>query len=306
MAGWEKRKGCTGATELAEKELAMFMLYREGGISYFALRMDAEQMHKRRMYLRRVLAEFPKWENLSNDELNDIRLYDVRTGYILEDSGGREFFLQPARAVQEDTAFRRVRAMIPFEFMDLTGKDFCWDRYRADIAEAKDMINKYTVRYPVFRDKGIGLYIYSGTKGSGKTMLACCLLNEITKRYAGSVKFVNILDFLEMTKKGFDGKDEDVAAIYKAGLLVLDDIGVQMSKEWIDTVLYRLVNGRYINRLPTIYTSNVPAEGLKIDDRITDRIDSTTLPVKLPEESIRKAARQQEKNRLLEEIENAP
>lgn len=80
MTGWEKQKGCTGATELTEKELSMFRLYREGGISYFALRMDAEQMHERRMYLRRVLAEFPRWENLSNDELNDIRLYDVRTG----------------------------------------------------------------------------------------------------------------------------------------------------------------------------------------------------------------------------------
>lgn len=42
---------------------------------------------------------------------------------------------------QEDAAFRRVRAMIPFGFMDITGKDFCWDKYRADIAEAKDMIN---------------------------------------------------------------------------------------------------------------------------------------------------------------------
>lgn len=306
MTGWEKRKGCTGATELTEKELAMFRQYREGGNSYFALRMDADQLHERRMYLRRVLAEFPRWENLSNDALNDIRLYSAGSGYVVEDSSGYEFFLRPAHVEQEDAAFRRVRAMIPFEFMDLTGKDFCWDKYRADIAEAKDMINKYTVRYPVFRDKGIGLYIYSGTKGSGKTMLACCLINEITKRYEGSVKFVNILDFLEMTKKGFDGKDEDVAAIYKAGLLVLDDIGVQMSKEWIDTVLYRLINGRYINRLPTVYTSNVPVESLRIDDRITDRIDSTTLPVKLPEESIRKAARQQEKSRLLEEIENAP
>lgn len=306
MTEWKKRKGCTGATDLTEKELAMFRQYREGGISYFALRMDENQMHERRMYLRRVLAEFPKWENLSNDALNDIRLYSAGNGYVVEDSSGCEFFRRPAHATQEETAFRRVRAMIPFEFMDLTGKDFCWDRYRADISEAKDMINRYTVKYPVFRDKGIGLYIYSGTKGSGKTMLACCLLNEITKRYEGSVKFVNILDFLEMTKKGFDGNDEDVAAIYKAGLLVLDDIGVQMSKEWIDTVLYRLVNGRYINRLPTIYTSNVPAEGLRIDDRITDRIDSTTLPVKLPEESVRKAVRQQEKNRLLEEIENAP
>lgn len=299
-------ESCTGATGLDEKELAKFRLYKEDGINYFAIQMDEEQLHKRRMYMRKALADFPRWENISNEDLNDIRLYSVGNGHIVEDRNGYEFFLRPANATQEEAAFRRVRAMIPFEFMDLIGKDFCWDKYKTDISEAKDMINKYTVRYPVFRNKGIGLYIYSGTKGSGKTMLACCLINEITKRYPGSVKFVNILDFLEMTKKGFDGKDEDVAAIYRAGLLVLDDIGVQMSKEWIDTVLYRLINERYINRLPTIYTSNVPIERLRIDDRITDRIDSTTLAVKIPEESIRKAVRQQEKKGLLKEIENAP
>ena len=117
---------------------------------------------------------------------------------------------------------------------------------------------------------------------------------------------MNILDFLEMTKKGFDGKDEDVKALYGAGLLVLDDMGVQMAKEWIDTVLYRLVNDRYVNRLPTVYTSNVPVGDLRMDERITDRIESTTFSVNLPEESIRREARQQEKGRLLEEIENAP
>lgn len=46
-------------------------------------------------------------------------------------------------------------------------------------------------------------------------MLACCLLNEIAKRYAGSVKFVNILDFIEMTKKGINNQDEDVKAIFR-------------------------------------------------------------------------------------------
>ena len=151
-----------------------------------------------------------------------------------------------------------------------------------------------------------GHVLLEDVPGSGKTMLACCLLNEITKRHKGSVKFVNILDFLEMTKKGFKGDNSEAKAIQQAGLLVVDDIGVQMSKDWIDTVLYSLVNDRYTNRLPTIYTSNIPVNELRMDDRITDRIESTTYLVKLPEESVRNNLRNQEKQKLLDSIKNAP
>ena len=161
------------------------------------------------------------------------------------------------------------------------------------------------MHYAQFKGEGMGLYICSGAKGSGKTMLVCCLLNEITKRDAGSVKFINILDFLEMTKKSYNG-DEEVNAIYQAGLLVLDDIGVQTSKEWVDTVLYRLINERYAKRLPTIYTSNIKVQHLKMDDRIVDRIESTTYQVELPEEPIRKDIRKQEKQKLLQEITKRP
>lgn len=300
---------CTGATELKRKdgkELAEFRVYQEGGLDFFAKDMDAEQRSERRIYMRKVLLNYPKWANLSNDELDQLRLRSVKDGYLVEDGSGIDFYLPLERVTPEETEFRKVRAMIPFEFINLTGKDFVWDKYRGDIKGARDMVNKYILKYQQFKEKGIGLYIYSGTKGSGKTMLSCCLINEIAKRHVGSVKFVNILDFLEMPKKGFDGKDEDVKAIYQASLLVVDDIGVQMSKEWIDTVLYRLINERYVNRLPTIYTSNIPIEHLKMDDRIIDRIESTTFSVRLPEESIRRDTRQQEKSKLLKEIENAP
>lgn len=287
------------------KELATYRVYREDRIKYMTMCMDNEQISERRSYLRKTLRNYPRWENLPNEELDNIRLFSLGDRSIVEDGNGYEFILPSTRITNVESDFRRVRAMMPFEFINLTGKDFLWGRYKADVSECKDMVNRYIMRYLEFKAKGMGLYIYSGTKGSGKTMLSCCLLNEIPRRYSGSVKFVNILDFLEMTKKGFNGDDGDLQAIYEAGLLVLDDIGVQMSKEWVETVLYRLVNHRYTQRLPTIYTSNIPIDGLKMDDRITDRIDSTTLPVKLPEESIRKEVRQQEKDRLLEEIEKA-
>lgn len=306
MEDWKNWQGSISTSDLEAQELARFRLRREGGLNYYAADMNNEQLHKRRMYLRRVLAAYPAWENLSNEALNDIRLYNVGSSYIVEDSNGYEFFLRSGKVTQEETTFRRARAMIPFEFIGLTGKDFDWEKYKVDASGQKSFITNYITKYQKYRDRGVGLYIFSGTKGSGKTMLACILLNEISKRYAGSVKFVGILDFLEMTKQGFRNEDEDLNAIRESGLLVLDDIGVQMSREWVETVLYRLINYRYTQRLPTIYTSNIPIDGLKMDNRITDRIDCTTLPVNLPEESIRKYTRQAEKKRLLEEIENAP
>lgn len=306
MEDWKNRAAPNGLEGKDGKELAELRVYREGRTEYFSTEMDAEQKSERRIYMRRILLRYPKWANLSNEELDGIRLRSVKGGFLVEKENGYDYFLPEGGVTQEEGEFRKVRAMMPFEFINLTGKDFQWNKYEADIAGEKEMVSKYIMRYPKFKEKGMGLYIYSATKGSGKTMLACCLVNEIAKRYPGSVKFVNILDFLEMTKKGFDGKDEDVKALYGAGLLVLDDMGVQMAKEWIDTVLYRLVNDRYVNRLPTVYTSNVPVGDLRMDDRITDRIESTTFSVNLPEESIRREARQQEKGRLLEEIENAP
>ncbi len=300
-----EKNSCTGATAPNGEYLAKFRLLKPGGMDYYAKRMSLNEQSERRIFLRKALAPYPRWENLSNEQLEDIRFYRVGHITMIEDAEGREYLLQSAKVTTQESEFRRIRAMMPFEFLNVTAKDFDWSKYTADTTDAKDMINRYIIHYKQLRDKGMGLYIHSGTKGSGKTMLSCCLINEIVKRYKGSVKFVNILDFLEMTKKGFSGDDAEVNAIRQAGLLVVDDIGVQMSKEWIDTVLYALVNDRYVGRLPTIYTSNLPPDKLRMDDRIIDRIESTTYPVLLPEEPIRKATREQEKQRIMQEIENA-
>ena len=302
----EKEQSCTGATKLTGEELARYRLRKPGGMEWNSRSMTPEELSERRIYMRKTLVRFPRWENMTNAEYEDIRVYRQGKCLMLEDANGYEYLLPAAGVTAEESEFRKIRAMMPFEFLDVRAKDFQWSRYQGDVIVAKEMVNRYILHYEKLRNKGMGLYIYSGTKGSGKTMLACCLLNEITKRYKGVVKFVNILDFLEMTKKGFSGDDEDVNNIRHAGLLVVDDIGVQMSKEWIDTVLYSRVNDRYVNRLPTIYTSNIPVNRLKMDDRITDRIESTTYSVQLPEESIRKAMREQQKQKLLQEIESAP
>lgn len=272
--------------------------------AYRAIEMTEDEILERRIDMRRILKD-TSFNTCTNRELDNMTVAIVQGGFLVEDVLGREFFYVKSGIAQGDADFRRVRSMIPFEFLNLTGSDFGWDKYQADITKSKDVVNKYILRFPAFREKGMGLYICSGTKGSGKTMLSCCILNELTKRYVGSVKFVNALDFLEMTKKGYRGEENEVQSLYDAKVLVIDDIGVQMSKEWVETVFYRLINDRYVNRKPTIYTSNIPIGRLKMDERITDRIESTTFIINLPEESIRRKERQQEKAKLFSEIEKA-
>lgn len=271
---------------------------------YRAIEMTEDEILERRMDMRRILKD-TSFNTCTNRELDNMTVAIVQGGFLVEDVLGHEFFYAKSGITQGDADFRRVRSMMPFEFLNLTGSDFGWDKYQADITKSKDIVNKYILRFPAFREKGMGLYICSGTKGSGKTMLSCCILNELTKRYVGSVKFVNALDFLEMTKKGYRGEENEVQSLYDAKVLVIDDIGVQMSKEWVETVFYRLINDRYVNRKPTIYTSNIPIDRLKMDERITDRIESTTFIINLPEESIRRKERQQEKAKLFSEIEKA-
>lgn len=77
--------------------------------------------------------------------------------------------------------------------------------------------------------------------------------------------------------------------ILDSGLLIFDDVGAQVeNKEWITTALFRLINRRYTNHYPTIFTSNVRMEDLKTDSRITDRIYSVSIPVIMPEVNVRR------------------
>lgn len=287
-----------------EERLAACRVAGMGNIRYMEMSMDIEERNARRAYMRRILKN-TVFSNASNDNLDGMRVLKAPSqgGCIVEDENGYEFYIPEAKVSAGEAKFRKARAMMPFEFMDLSGNDFDWSWYGKAGDNAKSKVNKYILNYEMFKGKGIGLYIFSKAKGSGKTMLSCCILNELARRYIGSVKFINTLDFLELTKKGFNYDAHDVEALYECSVLVLDDIGIQLSKEWVDTVFYRLINDRYNRGKITIYTSNMAITDLKMDDRIIDRIEATSLEVHIPEVPVRSKVRSKEKDELLKEIE---
>lgn len=214
-------------------------------------------------------------------------------------------FLMPGNATttaQVDD--RRSRSGMPKEYMSKTANDFKWNFYNQETGEAKAMINKFICNFPQFQKSGYGLYIYSDTKGSGKTLLSCCIANEILKKRDISVKFISVSEYIELAKSGnSDNVRERINSILDAGLLIFDEIGaIEESRDWISNVIFRLVDYRYTHILPTIYTSNIEIDKLKCDERAKDRIFELSYKIHMPEESIRRLRAERRRSEFMEQI----
>ncbi len=56
---------------------------------------------------------------------------------------------------------------------------------------------------------------------------------------------------------------------------MLDDLGTQNATPWAAEKLYQIINYRYVNRLPTIVTTNVELDD--IDGRVSSRLQDPDL-----------------------------
>jgi DNA replication protein DnaC len=125
---------------------------------------------------------------------------------------------------------------------------------------------------------------FTGVIGSGKTVYAAHLLLSSVdiKGLFGPRRFTFTPVLLQQLKSTFNNStsesESDIIAKYSdAGVLVLDDFGVEKTTEWSYNALYLIINHRYEYLKPTIFTSNYTldqiAEKLN-DDRLPSRINS--------------------------------
>lgn len=213
------------------------------------------------------------------------------------------FYVPDGTVLESQIANRRNRSGMPKEHVYKFANDFKWNLYGENVDTQKRIVNAYVVNFDKWRKQGRGLYIYSKEKGSGKTMLSCCIANEILKRNDISAKFISMPEYIELVKAKTEAEKERKEQILNAALLIVDDIGtVSNEKEWIDNAIFHLVNRRHENLLPTIYTSNIECEKLKCDDRISSRIYEDTTPILMPEISIRKQKADEENRRFIKSI----
>jgi DNA replication protein DnaC len=118
-----------------------------------------------------------------------------------------------------------------------------------------------------------GWLLLQGGFGAGKTHLAAAIANYAVGMGVPTL-FLTVPDLLDTLRFSYSDEDssfeERFNDIRNAKLLVLDDFGTQNATGWAQEKLFQIVNYRYINKLPTLITTNLALD--EIEPRIRSRL----------------------------------
>lgn len=213
------------------------------------------------------------------------------------DENGYEFYRECGCGIRiKQIASRRLEfANIPTAFKDNSFSGFNVNCYktidsRNYVFSAMKKINYWLKNLEDMQSKGIGLYLYSKTKGSGKTKMITSIANElIGEEYKRQVKFATSLQILNEIKNTWQNNTETqlIMDLVNTEILIIDDFGTEQVKDWIGEKFYSIINERYIAKKITLFTSNYAIDELVYDDRITNRIKEMCYEIHFAEESIR-------------------
>ena len=184
---------------------------------------------------------------------------------------------------------------------DMTTKYYLKPESKNVFKATAELIKWYLDNLEENIESGKGIYFWSEVKGSGKTMIASALANELINKYKRYVKFATSLDILDEIKATYNnGSDENERTllndITSTDFLIIDDFGTERTTDWATEKFYQIVNKRYVDKKVTFFTSNFDLKTLKYDDRITNRIKERSYIVHFPEESVREVKAAKENN----------
>lgn len=223
------------------------------------------------------------------------------TGWEMFVEDGYEFYRDCSNGcrMKQVQGLRLKFANIPETYKDCNFTNFKSSYYMQAGQQGSYMatlktVNDWLRNLDACEEQGLGLYIWSEIKGSGKTRLICSIANELMSDiYKRQVKFctsTQILDEIRATY-GDSGSNEStlVNDLCSVPFLIIDDFGTEKLTDWVNEKLFSIINQRYQSRKVTLFTSNYSIDELKCDERVKDRILEVSYEIHFCEVSVRKA-----------------
>ena len=196
-------------------------------------------------------------------------------------------------ARKEQERFRHIMEMRSAGFSDKQMRDWTFENDDQANAELTTMAKNYVDNFRQMKSENHGLLLY-GTVGTGKTYIAACIANAlIDKGYPCLV--TNFSRLINEIQKDFEHRQDAIDRLSDYDLLVIDDFAAERSSEYMNEIIFTIIDERYRSKLPLIITTNLTGEELNAPSdvkkkRIYSRLYEMCIPVEVKGEERRRAS----------------
>ena len=196
------------------------------------------------------------------------------TGYIAGSDGMKEkcscFHRQEIALLYEQSNIQEMIAKENFSTLSYEyyqGEDLT--RFQRCVDICRNFVQNFKQDYH-------NLFFY-GTVGTGKSFLSGCVAGEILQGGHSVIYFSSSGLFDTLARYSFDIKSKDALYnfykdIYNCDLVIIDDLGTEVTNTFVTSQLFSLLNERHLAKKSTIISTNLSLEELR--DRYSDRIFS--------------------------------
>ena len=143
------------------------------------------------------------------------------------------------------------------------------------------------------------LYYY-GTVGTGKSFLSVCIARELLEQGRSVLYFSAAALFEKLSCYTFDNRSKEelrdfTQDLYGCDLLIIDDLGTELTNQFVAAHLFTCLNERFLNRKSTIISTNLSLKEMqsRYSDRVFSRITNDYELFKLTGPDIRVQRRRQ-------------
>lgn len=140
----------------------------------------------------------------------------------------------------------------PEKLIDESTGQSALDMARSAVRAAKDFVAHFDIQFE-------NLYFYGNT-GVGKTFLTHCIARELIESGHSVIYFSACELFDELAKKTFHSRDDGPGLpdyVEDCDLLIIDDLGTELTNSFVSTRLFLLINERLAHKKSTVISTNL-------------------------------------------------